>query len=41
MKKKVVKSKINKSAKTGKFVSNKYLKRNPATTVKQTVTKKV
>ena len=31
---------INKSAKTGKFVSNKDVKNKPATTYKQTVPKK-
>ena len=41
MAKKIVKSKINKSAKTGKFVTNKYLKTHPATTIKEKVTKKV
>lgn len=31
--------KVNKSAKTGKFVSNKAVKKSPSTTYKQTVKK--
>lgn len=30
---------VNKSAKTGKFVSNETVKKNPSTTYKQTVKK--
>ncbi|KAA1053220.1 hypothetical protein [Azospirillum argentinense] len=37
---KTVTTTVNKSAKDGKFVSNKDIQKKPSTTYKQTVTKK-
>jgi hypothetical protein len=41
MAKKIIKIKVYKSAKDGKFVSKKYEKKHPSTTVKETVRKSV
>jgi hypothetical protein len=37
---KTAKTTVNKSAKTGQFVSNAQVKKSPSTTYQQTVTKK-